>query len=184
MEVNKICEFCNEHFIAQKTTTRYCSDVCSKRAYKKRIKEEKISIAEKKYLSKLKGFDIVEIQKKDYLSIREAMFLLNISRMTIHRMLKDGRLKKLEGLKSVRIRKTDIDGLFNSNNSEKKIHEDSYKLPYFSTDNYYTINQIIEKFNVTGSSFDAICKRNKIPKIKKGKFVFVPKELVDKVFKI
>lgn len=181
MKVNRICEFCSEHFVAQKTTTRYCSDNCAKRAYKKRIRDQKVASAESQYLSKLKGFDILEIQKKDYLTIRETMFLLNVSRMTLHRMIKDGRLTKLEGLKAVRLRKTDIDKLFDLKVSKTQENDDC-RLPYFSDDNYYTISQVIDKFGVTGSSFDVICKRNKIPKIQKGKFVFVPKDLVNKVF--
>ena len=34
MGFNKICELCRNEFIAQKRTTRYCSHLCNKRAYK------------------------------------------------------------------------------------------------------------------------------------------------------
>ena len=47
MEIKKICKFCGEPFIAQKTTTRYCSHRCNSRAYKLRKKGEKISMPKK-----------------------------------------------------------------------------------------------------------------------------------------
>ncbi len=44
MEVKKICQWCGKPFIAQKTTTCYCSPQCSKRGYKHRIKERKMEL--------------------------------------------------------------------------------------------------------------------------------------------
>ena len=34
MEVNKICQFCGNKFMAKKTTTKCCSDDCAKKFYK------------------------------------------------------------------------------------------------------------------------------------------------------
>ncbi|MEO5161221.1 DNA-binding protein, partial [Bacteroides ovatus] len=39
MEVRKICQWCGKPFIAQKTTTCYCSHQCSNLGYKERIRE-------------------------------------------------------------------------------------------------------------------------------------------------
>src|SRR5690606_20514969 len=118
---------------------------------------------------------------KEFLSVREAMFLLNISRMTIHRMIKDGRLNKLEGLKAVRIRRSDIDKLFNFKNEKTEVIED-YKLPLFAKENYYSITEVLEKFGVSNGTFYNLCKKNNVPKIPKGKFVYVPRDLVNKIF--
>ena len=181
MNINRICEYCSKSFTAQKTTTRYCSDSCSKRGYKQRIKDQKVQTSEQQYQAKLNGFDIMEIQKKEFLSVREAMFLLNISRMTIHRMIKDGRLNKLEGLKAVRIRRSDIDKLFNFKNEKTEVIED-YKLPLFAKENYYSITEVLEKFGVSNGTFYNLCKKNNVPKIPKGKFVYVPRDLVNKIF--
>ena len=41
MEVRKICQWCGKPFIAQKTTTCYCSHQCSNLGYKERIRERK-----------------------------------------------------------------------------------------------------------------------------------------------
>lgn len=180
MEVNKICQFCGNRFVAKRTTTQCCSDDCAKKFYKKRKRDEKIQASDKGLEVQIKGYDIEEIQKKDYLSIKEVMLLLNISRTSIYRMLKDGRLSKLEGFKSVRIRKVDLDVLFRQkaeNNEEKQ-----YNLPYFCDDNYYTINEVLDVFKVSSGSFYHLCKKHNVPKIPKGKNVYVPKNLVTTIF--
>lgn len=41
MKVRKICQWCGQPFIAQKTTTCYCSHRCSSLGYKERIRERK-----------------------------------------------------------------------------------------------------------------------------------------------
>ncbi|UPQ77090.1 helix-turn-helix domain-containing protein [Chryseobacterium nepalense] len=180
MEVNKICQFCGNRFVAKRTTTQCCSDDCAKKFYKKRKRDEKIQASDKGLEVQIKGYDIEEIQKKDYLSIKEVMLLLNISRTSIYRMLKDGRLSKLEGFKSVRIRKVDLDLLFKQkveNNEEKQ-----YNLPYFCDDNYYTINEVLDVFKVSSGSFYHLCNKHNVPKIPKGKNVYVPKNLVNTIF--
>jgi len=180
MEVNKICQFCGSKFVAQRTTTMCCSDNCSKKLYKKRKRDEKVQQVSKNVEVQEKGFDIEQIQRKEYLSIKEVMLLLDISRTSIYRMLKDGRLTKLEGFKAVRIRKADLDVLFvgKEENNETK----HYILPYFNDDNYYTINDVLEEFNVSSGAFYHLCKKHNIPKIPKGKNVFVPKDLVNSIF--
>lgn len=40
LRIPKICAHCGERFIAQKTSTRFCSHKCSRRAYKDRLKHE------------------------------------------------------------------------------------------------------------------------------------------------
>ena len=44
MEVKRICQWCGKPFIAQKTTTCYCSPQCSKRGYKHRMMERKMEL--------------------------------------------------------------------------------------------------------------------------------------------
>ena len=42
MEINKVCQFCNNRFVAKKTTTKCCSDDCAKKYYKLKKRNEKI----------------------------------------------------------------------------------------------------------------------------------------------
>jgi hypothetical protein len=42
LEIEKICDWCSKHFIAKKTTTKYCSHECNSKAYKSIKRVEKI----------------------------------------------------------------------------------------------------------------------------------------------
>lgn len=181
MNWNKICQFCGNRFVAKKITTKYCSDDCAKKFYKKRKRDEKIQASDKDLEVQFKGYDIEEIQKKDYLSIKEVMLLLNISRTSIYRMLKDGRLSKLEDFKAVRIRKVDLGDILFRQKAENN-EEKHYNLPYFCDDNYYTINEVVDAFKMSSGSFYHLCKKHNVPKIPKGKNVYVPKNLVNIIF--
>lgn len=118
IEVVKICEFCNNEFIAKTTVTRYCSHKCNSRAYKQKVKESKVDKAitqtnQQKIVSATDlGLEV--IKQKEFLSIKESYKLLNISERTFYRLLKNGTIpyKKL-GSRTI-IKRSEIDKLFAS----------------------------------------------------------------------
>ena len=65
--VQKICEYCNKEFTAQKTTTKYCCQVCAARDYKKRKKAEKIE-ATNTETKRIKSKPIEDLKAKEFLS--------------------------------------------------------------------------------------------------------------------
>ena len=85
MQILKICEYCTKEFIAKKTTTKCCSDDCAKRFYKLNKRNDKIAQAELKTEIKRqpKAFitedELRVIQAKQYLTLKEAAVLLNVS---------------------------------------------------------------------------------------------------------
>lgn len=52
--IQKRCEWCNNLFIAQKLTTRYCSHTCNSKAYKSKKREETLKDLMKKQESNIK----------------------------------------------------------------------------------------------------------------------------------
>lgn len=54
MEVKRICQWCGKLFIAQKTTTNYCSHQCSSRGYKDRMKERRMELIHSQELLEVK----------------------------------------------------------------------------------------------------------------------------------
>jgi len=48
MRILKICEYCKNEFIAKKTNSKTCSDVCAKRLYKLNQSNSKIAQEELK----------------------------------------------------------------------------------------------------------------------------------------
>ena len=93
LRIPRTCQYCNKAFIAKTTVTKYCSDGCAKRAYKKRKRDEKVqrALAETK-----ESLQTVQTDKpihkngfssKEFLSISEVSDLLGVSRWTIHYIL-------------------------------------------------------------------------------------------------
>ena len=62
MEVRRICQWCGKPFIAQKTTTRFCSPECAKRGYKHRIKERKMELRHAQEMHELRQ----NLERQDY----------------------------------------------------------------------------------------------------------------------
>ena len=99
MQIVKICEYCSKEFIAKKTTTKCCSDDCAKRFYKLNKRNDKIAQTELKTEIKRQPKDFITedelkvIQAKQYLTLKEAAVLLNISPLTLRRWTLDGKIK-------------------------------------------------------------------------------------------
>ena len=111
INITRICQFCGVEFTAKTTVTKHCSDPCRKRAYKARKRKEKIE------KSNLQTGDIikkplVEIQHKEFLSIQETCLLLGISRTSLWRTIKTGKLKVGKIGKKIIIPKNSINKLF------------------------------------------------------------------------
>src|SRR5690554_2745509 len=94
IQLVRICEFCGNSFIAQTTVTRYCSKICNNRHYKQLARNKKIENSNKETNEKIQSKPTVFIgSDKLFFSIAETCQLLKISRTTLWRIIKDGRLK-------------------------------------------------------------------------------------------
>jgi excisionase family DNA binding protein len=99
LRIVKICAFCKQEFIARKTTTETCSDSCAKRLYKLRLREKAISRAKTETMVKQKADTFITedqvkvIQAKEWLTLKEAALLLNISPLTLRRWTLGGKVK-------------------------------------------------------------------------------------------
>jgi excisionase family DNA binding protein len=90
--LQKICQECSQEFTARTTVTKYCGDLCAKRAYKKRKRSEKI--AESNQETELQKIQpLLVLKEKTYLSINETVVLLGLSRRTLYRLIEKGQLQ-------------------------------------------------------------------------------------------
>ncbi|WP_074539403.1 helix-turn-helix domain-containing protein [Cellulophaga baltica] len=111
IRVKRICENCNTSFIAKTTVTRFCGDNCAKRAYKKRMRSNKIKQSNTKTL-KIETQPISIIQIKDYLTVNETAKLLSISKRSVYRLIQTGKLKASNlSERLTRVKKSDINEL-------------------------------------------------------------------------
>lgn len=81
LQINMICEFCGEDFIARTTVTKYCSQKCANQAYKQRKRDEKIQKAKEKTEKLKQVISINTIPNKEYLSVLDTAQLLGIGRI-------------------------------------------------------------------------------------------------------
>ncbi len=89
---SKICVFCQEVFLARKSTTLYCSHKCGSRGYKENKRQEKL-LQDKTLLKSQLTAPVVMLQAREVLSINEVSLLLGVSRWTVQRMIKVNKIR-------------------------------------------------------------------------------------------
>lgn len=89
MEVKRICQWCGKPFIAQKTTTCYCSPQCSKRGYKHRMMERKMELRHMQEMQELRS----SLEKQEYFTFSQAARLMGVSRQYIYKLVKEEKLR-------------------------------------------------------------------------------------------
>ena len=113
IRIAKVCQHCGKDFVAKTTVTKFCGDLCAKRNYKKRKREEKVqkvNSLEKQQMN----FNHTKVEEKEFLSIEETCTLLGASRMTIYRQIKKGTIKAAKLGNRTIIKRSEIDKLFTS----------------------------------------------------------------------
>jgi excisionase family DNA binding protein len=101
MRIKKICQHCGDVFTAQTTTTKYCSLQCAQRAYKKRVKEDKIDESAKKTRADLlvqhqSGYNTTSQVMKELVNIKELSVITSLSERTLFRLIKDKKFPKMK----------------------------------------------------------------------------------------
>lgn len=117
IRVEKICEHCHQEFVAKTMKTRYCSHLCNSRAYKAKKRAEKFSKVKIKDNSQIpipSASLLHTIQEKQILTVEEVSKLLRISKPTVYRLIKEGKLSAVRfSERTTRIYRSEIDKLFN-----------------------------------------------------------------------
>lgn len=181
IKIQRICEYCNEEFTARTTVTKYCSASCSKRAYKARKRTEKIKTSNAE-THKIQIQPIEVLKAKEFLSIKEVCNLIGISRRTIYRMFDRKELNIIKiGTRTI-IKRSDLDKILTPQKKETK-HKETAPNKKYNISDCYNLKEIQEKYNISRNTINRIIVQNNIKKIQKGKFVYVPKMIIDKYLK-
>lgn len=181
IQVQRICQHCGKEFTARTTVTQYCSDTCSKRAYKARLKVSKIE-ASNKETQRIKNQPIEELKAKAFLSIAETCKLIGISRRTVYRMIERGELITGKAGKRTIIRRSDLEQLlFEQPRTVAPQPESKPEQMQFDISDCYNLTEVQSKYGISETALQNLIKRNSIPKIKKGWFAYVPKTVIDKL---
>jgi excisionase family DNA binding protein len=179
--VQRKCEYCKKEFQARTTKTRYCSLVCNQKDYKLIAKKKKIAISDLSTKLNIKS-SVEEINVKDFLSVKETSLLLQMSSKTIYRLIQKNELNAYNfSERKTLIRRKDIDAYFDTNLTNNDLNND-YLQNEININNSYTINEAVEKFNISNGALYKIIERFKIPKRKHGKYTLVKKEDLNIIF--
>jgi excisionase family DNA binding protein len=178
IEVQRICQHCSNEFTARTTVTKYCSDNCAKRAYKARKRAEKIKQSSSETI-RIKQQPIEQLKTKEFLTVREVAQLLNCSIRSAYYYIESGTISAVNlGQRLTRVKRSEIDKLFQSSNKLKTKEPEPI---LYDIKDCYTLTEIQNKYGVSESTVQQLVKRNNIPKIKKGWYAYVPKEIIDEL---
>ena len=135
---------------------------------------------QKKSEGKIEGIE--EVKNKDFLTVKDTSELLNISTKTLYRLIerKEINAHKFSERKTL-IRRKDIESYFDNNLIEIQ-NTNNYLQNEINLSNSYTINEAIEKFNISNGALYNIINRFNIPKRKLGKYTLVRKEDLNIIF--
>ena len=176
IEVQRICEYCKKEFTARTTVTRYCSHKCSQRAYKARKRAEKVKQSNTE-TTRIKNQPFEQLKAKEFLTVREVAQLLNCSVRSAYYYMKSGTISAVNlGQRMTRVKRSEIDKLFQSNSQPqtKEVEPILYDIK-----DCYTLTEVQDKYGVSEKALHEMVKRNGIPKIKKGWYAYVPKQIID-----
>ncbi|MCF8255755.1 MAG: helix-turn-helix domain-containing protein [Bacteroidia bacterium] len=177
IEVLRICEQCNKEFTARTTVTRFCSHKCASTAHKQKLRNGKIEESNIQ-TKQVRNQPIEELKAKEFLTVREVARLLNCSIRSVYYYIDDGSIKAVNlGQRITRVKRSEIDKLF----EQPKPLISQAEQKELNISDCYNLSEIQIKFGVSEKALHDIIKRNTIPKIRKGKFAYVPKTEIDKI---
>lgn len=182
LKIPKVCEQCQKPFEAKTITTRFCSHFCADKNRKEQKKRE-LELQKKEKVLEKYADKIAILHHRELISVSEAVVLFGISKSSIHRLIKQNIIRSVNlGKRLTRINKTELEKLLspiiiNENDKQQKELPKKYK-----KEDCYTLSQVSEKFSANPSTVNSIIERFNIPKEKIGKFVYVPKVEIDKIF--
>jgi len=181
LKIPKICEQCGKPFEAKTVVTRFCSPICVNKSGKEKKRESK-DVERKQSILEQSTNQIAQIQTRPYISITDATVLFGISKDTIRRLIKAGKIPAVNlGQRLTRVSRLHVEAMFTEVVLPEEPKEQPVKLRYNESE-CYKITEVSEKFGVSPSTVNKTIRRNSIPRRQVGKFVYVPKEQIDRIF--
>ncbi|MCX6220833.1 MAG: helix-turn-helix domain-containing protein [Bacteroidia bacterium] len=182
IEVQRICQYCSKEFTARTTTTLFCSHKCSSTAYKAKVRARKVEGSNLE-TQRIKTQPIEMLKAKEFLSVRDVSILIGCSRQNVYTLINTGKLKATNILeKKTIVKRSDLDKLFEQ--TEMPQTESNHKPIHYDILDCYNLTEVQDKYRISESALQQFIKRHSIPKIKKGRFAYVPKKEIENYFNI
>lgn len=179
LKLIRVCQHCGNDFTARTTVTQYCSDTCAKRAYKARLRASKVEVSDKQ-TQLIRAKPIEEIKAKEFLTVRDVAQLLSCSIRTAYRLIENETINAVNlAERKTLIKRAEVDKLFAPPQPIQANYEPQQK--EWKESDCYTIAEVQNKYGISEAALYNLIKRNGISKMKKGLFVYVPKDTIDKI---
>ena len=186
IRIKKVCEWCGKEFEAQRCSTRFCSKACTDHAYKEQKRQEKKKTTEVASITAAHLKTILPLNDQAYLSVQEVSQLLNLTRDAVYKLIYRGVLRayRLSSRLTI-IRRIDIEVMIEARPYERKPRATAIiQTAGQNVTEFYTTQEIIEKFGVSNSWVFAQGKAHNIPKVfHRGKTLW-SKTHCDRVFAV
>ena len=171
--MQKPCEQCGKLFVAKTSVTRFCSSKCNNKNLKLRKRGSSV-IQGQKVTKHRASHTLEELTSVEFLTVKDAAKLMAASPRIIRGLIRSGRLKATNlSVRKTIIARKDIDAFFDlpDGRSGKSVHP-----------NYCKMAEAATVFGISESALFEVIKRNNIPKFKEGKYTYVAKSDLEKVF--
>lgn len=132
----KVCQYCGKEFSAYKSTTQCCSSSCSKRLYKQKHKDEILQKEKHDAIERKKQ----NLLQNEYLSKSDAARLLNITRVTLNKLIIEKEIHIIKVCKQVvRINKNEL----------IQACSKEFSAPIVKDTDLISVKEALEKYNIS-----------------------------------
>ena len=170
------CPICGTSFTPKTINSRYCSEKCSRKAYKRKVAEEKRQ-------QELNAIAESVPDNRPYISVPEAIAIYGVAKSTLYRLIRQGHIPAINlGTRLLRIDRQKLESIFPIRQEQKK--EESQPMLFdLSLENCYTISEVAEKYNLSIPTVSNHIRKYGIPMRHQGKSIYVPKTEIHKLYK-
>ena len=170
------CPICGTSFTPKTINSRYCSEKCSRKAYKRKVAEEKRQ-------QELNAIAESVPDNRPYISVPEAIAIYGVAKSTLYRLIRQGHIPAINlGTRLLRIDRQKLESIFPIRQEQKK--EESQPMLFdLSLENCYTISEVAEKYNLSIPTVSNHIRKHGIPMRHQGKSIYVPKTEIHKLYK-
>lgn len=175
LNVERICQYCGKRFTAHTTVTKYCSRVCAGKSNKELRRKQKLE----KVAEEITAYENEQaiLNQKDYMSCQEVADMMGISRTTVYRYCITDRMNCIKMNRKIFIRRSDIELLFDNSQPYEVTPIEREPITEF-----YSMDEITEKYNVSQSMVFNLVKAKNIPKVLHRNKAAYSKKHIDKQF--
>ena len=178
--IKKICEYCGCEFEAYTQNARYCSHDCNRKAYREIKRKEVISFTASMASQTKRERVKVDLSEREYLSISEAANLLGWCKQSVYNYCHKGIIPaKRLSKRTTLIRKKDIEALFEAVEPYEVLTTGERK----PIDEWYTIDEVTEKYGLLRHRIRKIINAEGIPTKKAGTCTLIAKGKMDAYFR-